>query len=122
MTIRFRSHGSPDGASEHAPAPDPRPSGAVGREPVAGTGVNPATAAAALDAFDEPFFVVEDGRVTESNAAAASTFGELDGRPAVDLFDGTDADAVGRALDRAATSGDATVEANHPGMSPTSSN
>jgi hypothetical protein len=86
--------------------------------------VNPATAAAALDAFDEPFFVVEDGRVTESNAAAASTFGELDGRPAVDLFDGTDADAdaVGRALDRAATSGDATVEANHPGMSPTSSN
>jgi hypothetical protein len=77
--------------------------------------VNPATATTALDAFDELFFVVEDGNVTEHNAAAASTFGDLDDRPVVDLFDGTDADALGRALDRATTTGDATVEAELPG-------
>ncbi len=77
--------------------------------------MNPATAVAALDAFDELFFVVENGRVTEFNAAAASTFGDLTGRPTADLFDGSDADAIGRALDRAASSGDATVEAEPPG-------
>jgi GAF domain-containing protein len=77
--------------------------------------VNPATAAAALDAFDELFFLVDDGHVTEYNVAAESTVGDLDDRPVVDLFDGDDADTIQRALDRATTSGDATVEAELPG-------
>jgi len=76
--------------------------------------VNDSTAAAALDAFDELFFVLDDGHVVEWNAAADEASEQpLADRPFLALFDETD--AVERALERAAASGDATVEAELPG-------
>ncbi|GAB7014196.1 sensor histidine kinase [Halolamina salina] len=77
--------------------------------------MNDSTAAAALDAVDALFFVLEDGRIAEWNTATDEATAEqsLADRPFAALFD--DSDAVEHAIERAAASGDATVEAEFPG-------
>lgn len=72
------------------------------------------TAEAALDAFDEPFFVLDgDNRLVEWNASVDETTGDLSlaDRPVTTLFSDSDADAILQGIEQATESGDATVEA-----------